>query len=845
MLTPTLLRTGLRDLVRRPLHTGLMLLGVALGVAVVVAIDLANDAAERGFRRSTGAVVGRATHRLVGGPAGFDQDLLRRLRVEAGLRASAPVVEGLVLTADGRREPLRVMGVDLLSEGPFRSHLGAARLDRPDFAPFFTGGGGAVMGAEQAARRGLGPGDALPVLVDGRPATLRLVAVIESSDADERRALDGLLLMDVGQAQRLFRRGARLTRLDLIAGDADLGRVRALLPPGVRVEPASAQSETAGQLTAAFRLNLTALSLLALMVGMFLIYNTVTFSVVQRRAVFGTLRLLGATPGQVRALILVEAGLVSALGALLGVGLGFVLGQGAVHLVTRTINDLYFVLDVRQAPLTGASAARGLLLGVAAGLVAALAPALEAARVEPIVALRPSVIAAHTRRLVPRVALLGVALAAAGALALALAPSSLPASFGGLFAVVLGLALLAPLATLGLTRLLQPLLGAWGGSLGRLAARGAARHVGRTGVAVAALMLAVSVTIGVTTMIAGFRVTVTEWLALALRADIYVGGSTSGAGTTPDLDPGLRARVAAVPGVAAVETVRVVEVSGPRGPIQVAVTDAAQARDERLYRLGEGTPRDAWARVRQGAVLASEPLAARLGLPARGGRVVLDTDRGPRAFDVAGVYYDYSTERGTLLMARATYEASFDDRALTSLAVDVAPGADAGRVADALRAALSDTALQVTQNASLRRTALRIFDRTFAVTQALRLLAVVVAFIGVWSALMALHVERAREQATLLALGLLPGQAWRLAWLESGLLGLAAGLLSWPTGALLAAILVKVINVRSFGWTLALRFEPGVFLEALAVSVLAALLAAVYPLRRLQALPVATALRQE
>jgi putative ABC transport system permease protein len=369
--------------------------------------------------------------------------------------------------------------------------------------------------------------------------------------------------------------------------------------------------------------------------------------------------------------------------------------------------------------------------------------------------------------------------------------------------------------------------------------------VARTGVAVAALMVAVSVTIGVTTMIASFRATVTEWLALALRADIYVGGATAGAGSAPTLDPSLRARVAAVPGVAAVESLRVVEVDSPRGPIQVAVTDASSARDERLYRVARGAAGDAWARVQAGAVLASEPLAARLGLPEQGGRVVLETDHGPRAFDVAGVYYDYSTERGTLLMARATYDAAFDDRALTSLALDVRPGSDPSEVAEAVRAELGESALQVTLNASLRRTALRIFDRTFAVTQALRVLAVVVAFIGVWSALMALHVERTREFATLSALGLLPGQLWRLAWIESGLLGLVAGLLSWPTGALLAAILVEVINVRSFGWTLGLRFEPRVFVEALAVSVSAALLAAVYPLRRLQRLPVATALRQE
>jgi putative ABC transport system permease protein len=544
-------------------------------------------------------------------------------------------------------------------------------------------------------------------------------------------------------------------------------------------------------------------------------------------------------------LIVAEAATASALGAALGVGVGYLLGQGAVRLVTQTINDLYFVLSVRGAPLTGLALAKGLLLGVGAGVLAALAPALEASRVEPVAALRPSTFEARSRRLVPWLALGGALLAAAGASALLLAARSLALSFAGLFGIVLGLALVSPAATVGLTRLALPLGALLFGTLGRLAARTVQRAVSRTGVAVAALMVAVSVTIGVTLMIGSFRSTVVNWLELTLRADVYVGGASAGAGAAPTLPPGIIARVAAVPGVASVESVRVVQIASPAGDVQVAVTDAARERDAQLYRTAEGSARDAWARVLAGAVLVSEPFANRRALPPSGGEVVLRTDRGLRAFPVAGIYYDYSTERGTVLMHRAVYERFFDDRGLTSLAVNAAPGARPEDVTDALRAALAGTALHVTPNASLRRTALAIFDRTFAVTQALRLLAVVVAFIGVWSALMALQVERTRELATLVALGLSPPQLWALTLLETGFMGLSAGLLSWPTGALLAAILVDVINVRSFGWSLALRFEPWVFGQALGVSVLAALLAGVYPLLRLQRLSAAAALRQE
>jgi len=843
-VTRTLLVTGLRDLLRRPLHTGLMVLGVALGVAMVIAIELANEAARRGFERSSEAVVGRATHQVLGGPSGLPQELLARLRLEAGLRESAPVVEGIALGLDLERQPLRVLGVDALSEGPFRAHLGAGSLLAPGFSRFFTDPGAAIVGRALADRYGLTPSSPLRLQVDERIETLTVIGIVTPKDAEARQAMDGLLLVDVGTAQRLFRLGGRLTRIDLIASEADLDRVRPLLPAGARLAAASEQAATAAQLTAAFQLNLTALSLLALMVGMFLIYNTVMFGVVQRRAVFGTLRALGATPGQILGLVLAEAGAASAVGALLGLGLGVLLGQGAVQLVTQTINDLYFVLSVRGAPLTATGIARGLALGIGAGLLAALGPGLEAARVEPVTALRPSTFEAHGNRLVPWVAAVGLALAVLGGLLLALAGRSLPLSFAGLFGIVLGLALVSPLATAGLMRLVAPLAGLVLGTLGRLAARTVTKAAARTGVAVASLMVAVATTIGVTLMIQSFRTTVSEWLELALRADVYV-SAPGPAGSDTRLPPELIARLRSVPGVGEVDSVRIVQVSSPLGDLRVAVTDARRERNAKLYRFAPGTSGEAWSRLQQGAVLVSEPFASRYGVPPSGGSVRLRTDRGERDFPVAGIYYDYASERGTLLMQRAVYERCFDDRALTSLAMYVAPGAEPEAVTQALRTELAGTALQVSTTASLKRTALKIFDRTFAVTEALRVLAVVVAFIGVWSALLALMTERTRELFTLQALGLTPRQLWALVALETGFMGLAAGLLSLPTGTLLAAILVKVINVRSFGWTMALRLEPGVYAQALAISIAAALLAGIYPLVRLQRQPVAAGLRQE
>ena len=842
-MTRTLLLTGLRDLVRRPLHTGLMVLGVALGVAVVIGIDLANTSARRGFARSTEAVAGRATHQVLGGPSGLPQDVLRRIRVEAGLRASAPVVEGYAVALDLDRQPLRVLGLDPLSEGPFRDHLGGGSLAEPGFARFFVDPRAAVIGSALADRRGLRLGSPLRLRVQDRIETLEVAGIARGG---EEEALETLVLLDVGAAQRLFRLGDRLSRIDLVASEADLARVRALLPAGARLAPASEQSAAVGQLTEAFQLNLTALSLLALVVGMFLIYNTVTFSVVQRRAVIGTLRLLGATPGQVFGLVLLEAAAASAVGTLLGLGLGWVLGQGAVRLVTQTINDLYYVLSVTGAPLTPVTVAKAAFLGLGAGTLSALAPALEASRVEPVLALRRTSYEASARRVLPRVGALGAALAGLGGLLLAGSDRSLLASFAALFVIVLGLALLAPLATVAAMALVTPLAGRVAGTLGRLATRTVTRSVSRTGVAVAALAVSVSVAIGVGLMIASFRSTVGNWLDLTLRADVFVAApSAGGSRAFPTMAPDVPARVAAVPGVAWVETFRSVRVASPLGEVNLAVADPRRARDTRLYRSAEGDPERAWDAARAGAVIVTEPFAFRHRLPARGATVTLETDRGPRTFPVAGVFYDYATEEGTVFITRDVYERYWDDRGITSLGAHLVPGAAVAEVTQALRAALAGTALTVTPNRALREAALRIFDRTFAVTESLRLLAVVVAFIGVWSALMSLQVERTRELATLATLGLDERRQWALGLLETGLMGASAGFLALPLGGLLAVILVHVINVRSFGWTMRLEASPWLFAQALLVSVGAAMLASVYPLLRLRRRSLAEGLRAE
>ena len=883
-MTPLLWRSSLRHLLHHPWQIGLAVLGVALGVAVVVSIDLANASARRAFDLSTEAVSGRATHQVVGGPAGLPDEAFVRLRLDAGTEAAAPVVEDWItvppngtmgtpaelpgidkVPATLPRRPgraLHLLGIDPFSERPFRPYLsgaggegGAREASRVDLAPFLTRPGAVLLADETARELGLAPGEAFTVLAGGTARQLELSGVLEPADDATRRALADLVVVDIATAQEVLGRPGRLSRIDLLVpegaeGEALLARARAALPPGARVERAAARSRTSEEMTRAFRLNLTALSLLALVCGVFLIYNTMTFSVVQRRTLIGTLRALGVTRGQVFTAVLGEALALALAGTAVGLPAGVVLGRGMVRLVTRTINDLYFVLTVRELAVPASVLLTGAAVGIGATLLAALAPAVEATAAPPRAVLIRSALEARARRALPRVTAAGVGLLALGAALLAV-PGPLLPGFAGLFAVILGCALLAPAGTVALVRLLRPAMGALFGVLGRMAAGGVVASLSRTAVAIAALVIAVSVTVGVGVMIGSFRQTVQRWLAASLQSDLYA--APAGRGTVwggTGLGQEVAARAAAVPGVAAVHGIRRAEPSSPDGPVRLVAIDLSE-RAREAFDLAEAVdddPEAAWRALMDGAaVWITEPLAHRLALGA-GDAIELAAADGLHPFPIAGVYYDYASDQGLVLIGRRAYREAFGDDRLNAFSVDLEPGADPDAVARALRSLGTGSgapALIVQSNRTLREASLAIFDRTFLITEVLRLLAGLVAFVGVVSALMALELERARELAVLRANGLTPGQVWGLVTAQTGVLGLAAGLLSVPVGLALAAIMIFVINRRSFGWTIRMEVAPEILLQAILLALGAALLAGLYPAWRMARTSPAAALREE
>lgn len=839
-------RSSRRYLTRHPWQLALAVLGVTLGVAVVVSVDLARGSAERAFALSTEAVVGRASHQIVAGPGGLDEILYLRLRLDLGLRSSAPVVEGQVALPDHPGQVLQLLGVDPFAEPPFRSHWrNLGRASDLDLAALVAEARTGALGAATARRLGLARDDSVEVRAGTRSARLRLVGLLEPEDELAQLALADLLITDIATAQELLGLSGRLSRIDLLLPEERVEEVRALLPEGVVLKETGSRDQALRQMTRAFQANLTALSLLALLVGMFLVYNTMTFLVVQRRGLIGTLRALGVTRRQVAGAVLGEALAIGALGTVLGLALGYALGHVFLGLVTRTINDLYFVLSVRELAVSPTALAKGLALGLAATVAAALWPAREAAAAPPRVALLRSHLERSRRGWVRFGALGGVLAILAGAL-LGAATRSVTGGFLSLFALILGCALLTPALTPLLMAAVKGPAGRAFGILGRFAARSVNANLSRTGVAIAALMMAVATMIGIGVMIASFRLSVAQWLDTMLQADLYVSVPGPAPGSTAALLPAaLTDHIGALEGVATVSNARRLPALGdPGGAEIVAYRMAPRSYDG--FRFLAGDPARIWPAFDEGrGVIVSEPLASRRGLGV-GDEIALHTDGGPRSFTVLGIYQDYGSDRGVVAMSRATYQRHWDDPAVTGIGIYLEPGADAAAVEAALRRLLGpEQPLQVLASGAIREASLAVFDRTFAITEALRALAGAIAFLGVFSALMALQLERSREFGVLRASGLTPGQLWRLVMGETGLMGLTAGLLALPVGALMAAVLIHGINRRSFGWSMETHWGAEPFLQGLALALTAALLAGVYPAWRMGRTAPAAALRNE
>ena len=841
---PALMRASIGYLLRHPLQLVLAIAGITVGVGAMVAIDLANQSSRKAFLLSMDTLNGQATHQVIAGPGGLEESVYTNLRSESGIRSIAPVVTGFVFAGD---RSLQVLGIDVFAERDFRQFTspssigsdlaggGSATSSEFIIRQLLTSANGVMMSQATADSLQVEPGDALPVVIGGRTFEAMLIATNDGGAND-------VLVTDISTAQSWLGMPGRLSRIDVkLDGEGQLSesRMRSLLPAGTELLSASGRTQSTVDMSNAFMTNLNAMSLLALLVGIFLIYNSVAFAVLQRRDLIGVLRALGVTRGQVFRLILGEAAVIGLVGSILGVVAGAWLGDGLLVLVTRTLSDHYFAVSATDVDIPPASLARGMLAGIAVTLVAATVPAREAANNPPRLSLARSALEQRAGRLLPLLGIAGIVTMAVAAGLLAGSGKSLFWGLTGLFVLIFGFALCVPVIARSLSDRISPLAGRLGGTPARLAFRGIGQSLSRTGVAIVALAVAVSATIGVSIMVDSFRDSVNDWLGNTLQSDVYVGVARG------SMDPVLIGEIGRLPGVTAVSTSRRAWLESDTGRIRLIAIDMAPDSYAGT-RLRHPAPSAAWRQFdERGGVLVSDSYAYRYDI-GRGDVVELNTRLGRRSLQVAAVYQSYDSNEGAIMMSRETYDDLFDDPGIDSIGVYLDASMDADAAMQRIRElSAGRQALIMNSNAAIRDISLGIFDRTFVITNVLYWIAVGVAVIGILGAMLAIQLERSRELGILRAIGMTPAQTGGLVILQTGFLGLIAGLASIPLGLAMAWVLIEVINRRAFGWQIDFAVTAGPLFSALLIAMGAAVLAGVYPSLRAARTRPALAMREE
>ena len=858
MITPALLRA----LVLAPLRANLLrtlvtLVAVALGVALGLAIDLANATAIASFASSVDVVSNRVTLQVLGLGDGFDERALLRVQAVPGVDLAAPAIEDAVeIPARGDPfggEVLRVLGVDLLRALPGVAGSAGATPGDPSAAPVdawqLVNGHGALVSAVLAARHQWRVGTVVRALAADRTVTLRIAGVAPTGTV---RVDSSVVFVDVATAQELFDKIGRLDRIDCVVAPARVAAVQraiaAVLPLGARViRPATRTGEIARMLQS-FRLNLEALASIALLVGMYLIYNAVAISVVQRRAEIGTVRALGATRGAVFRTFLAEGALVGVAGSLVGLAVGAALARLAVGAVSRTVDALYVGSHADGVLYTPLPFVVAFLLGVLASVAAAALPALDGASTPPAIAMRAQGYERRRRGLAPRTALVG-----AGCLVLAALCTRLPALDGipvfgylaGLL-IIAGGSLFAPSAVLAAARVGRAL-----GARRPIVALAAANLGGapvRMAVAVASLAIAIAMMVAVGVLVASFRTTVVEWANETLRADLFVRPLALGdASTDARFSPGVVRAIARVPGVANVSTFRGVTIPYQGRLTTLGALDLAQLghAGPQLRLLG-GADAAQLARTLPGTmrVLISEPFASKFGVGV-GDRIALPTPSGTARFTVAAVYNDYSSDAGFVLVDRRTFVRLFHDDAVNSVAIDAVAGVDLARLRTSVYRAVAPHRVLIETNRELRALVIDVFDRTFAITYALDVIAIAIAVLGVVSTLFALVLERRRELGILRYLGLTTGGVRATVLTEAAGIGLLGGGLGVAIGLVLALLLIFVINRQAFGWLIELHVPVAFLGETLLLVLIAAVVAGLPPARIAARIRTADAVRSE
>lgn len=852
----TLLRlVSIRHLTLSPLRSALTIVGIAVGVATMVGITAINTSVMNAFRSTIDTVAGKADLTVASTTKGFDDALLEQVKNVPGVAHAAGSLTAIAPVVGVPGENLYVLGVDLLDDGFFRTYEG---VDRDvgalaDDLEFLNSTDRILVSERFAKARGLKTGDTFQLQTSTGAQSFIVHGLLK--ETGPIKAFAGSMgVMYVGSAQEAFGRSRLLDRIDVkVVSEADLeatqARLQALVGPTFEVDRPDRRGGSVEKMVRSFQLGLNLGSGITLLVGVFLVYNTVSIGVVQRRREIGTLRALGATKLRIRALFTLEAAVMGAFGTALGIPLGTVVGRAAISWVSETISSIYIQVNAKDVRVGLFEAALGAALGIGGSVFAAMRPAIVASGVAPVEALRRDVAAGgEVAQLASWPTALGVFL-----WAIAWPTTFIPAPvenlpIGGylaMFFIMMGATLLSPLLLRVLQRVYVVPGELFAGVPGRLAAHNFARTPVRSAVPVSALSIGVAMTICIAGFVGSFQQSSEEWIEQAVPADLFITSSakTAGVMNTP-MTVDFGDELAKLDGVEAVDRLRIFphDVLGLRIFVISVTADIFQRQGKPKVIAGALPTAEERA---QNKITVSENFARRRNLKV-GDRFPMVSPTGERTYEVRAVIVDYTSDQGAVFLDRSIFLEQFQDTRIDSYELYLN---DLSKL-EGIRRSVTERwgkpyDLYVLSNRELRDEAKALVGNAFSVTYAMEAVAIVLALLGVINTLLAAVLDRTREIGLLRAVGASRTHVLKLFAAEAAFIGVTGGAIGLGLGWVLGFTVTRVVGVEATGWSFPFIFPWAMALQVVAAAATCAALAGLYPARRAAKLDVVEALAYE
>jgi putative ABC transport system permease protein len=850
-----------RHVTRHRLRTALTFFGIALGVAVIVAIAVVNRSLTTSFQSTIDQIAGKAVLQVANGESGMAESLFPIIRDTAGVKDAAAAVEGFLPLAGMPGERLFVYGVDFLTDSALRDHQFVETEFALDQALDFIARPDSIALTDSFSRRLSLPVGATVTLLTSEGKRDFTVRALLKEQGTATVFGGSFALMDLPAAQRTFGKDGKLDLVDLTIEEGESvesvqRRLRERLQGAAEVERPSKRGAQIELLLTSFRVGLFFVSLIALFVGFFLIYNTVSVSVIQRRKEIGALRCLGMKRGELLRLIITEALLLALAGSVIGTLLGWVLARAALAAVGETVGNLFSLMDLNRADFTIRELALALGSGVAVAVVAALHPAWEAVHVSPLENVRQTAWqpAGRRNKSWPNRVAIFCFIASPAFLFIAPTVSGEVAKFSvgviGMLIFLLGLAAFCPAiitfaarwfqrSTLSVAKLSWVEL--------RLASNSLMRNPIRSGITVATMVISLAAIFTIASFVNSVRGSLLAWVDQMVTADLIVssGARTAGPKNVPlreDLLPELRK----IPGIQVIDLYRLIRSTYQGKPILVESFSARDSAKVRTLPMAEGDGERALREMADAkGVIVSESFQSKFGTRT-GDRLELATPSGKISFQVLGVYIDYSSDSGSVLLDRALYKKYWKDELLDAFDLWLVPGADERQIIETIKQRHGERyQLFISTHGELRDAVVKIMEQSFVVNYAVEIVAVVVAIFSVINTLLASVLDRTREIGVLRAIGATRAQVRRSVIGEAGLMGLIGGLLGLFAGTVMAYHHVVYNTKQLTGWTFQFYYPYDVAVLSIVASVILCIFAGFAPAKQAASLPIVSAIGYE